>query len=34
LGDAPLQGFSVYADEDGSVRWMGYGIVVVPAKKV
>jgi hypothetical protein len=34
LGDAPLQGFSVYADDGGPVRWMGYGIVVVPDKKV
>jgi hypothetical protein len=34
LGDAPLRGFSVYADEDGSVRWMGYGIVLIPDEKV
>jgi hypothetical protein len=34
LGNAPLQGFSVYADEGGSVRWMGYGIVLVPNEEV
>jgi hypothetical protein len=34
LDDAQMQGFSVYADEGGPVRWMGYGIVVVPDKKV
>ena len=28
------QGFSVYADTGGLVRWRGHGVVVVPDKKV